>query len=126
MRSRRLTVLLITLAVIVAAVYLAAPYVRAASLIVRAANLGGRVEAFANDQARTVDIRAPHTIPTRLGDIAARFYEPSGGVSRTVLLVPGIHSMGIEEPRLKALAADLAGTGVRVMTLALPDLQRYR
>jgi dienelactone hydrolase len=126
MSPRRVTVLLIALTVIAAAVYLVTPYVRAASLIVRAANLGGRVEAFANGRARAVEIRAPHTIPTRLGDVPARFYEPSGGVSRTVLLVPGIHSMGIEEPRLKGLAEDLAGTGVRVMTMALPDLQQYR
>jgi dienelactone hydrolase len=34
--------------------------------------------------------------------------------------------MGIDEPRLTALARDLAGSGVMVMTMALPDLQRYR
>jgi len=34
--------------------------------------------------------------------------------------------MGIEEPRLRALALDLAGSGLRVMTLALPDPQEYR
>jgi dienelactone hydrolase len=33
--------------------------------------------------------------------------------------------MGIEEPRLTGLARDLAGTGVIVMTMALPDLQAY-
>jgi hypothetical protein len=33
--------------------------------------------------------------------------------------------MGIEEPRLKALAADVAETGHTVMTLALPDLMEY-
>jgi dienelactone hydrolase len=126
MTLRRLAALAIALIVVLGAAYAAIPYVRAASLIVRAANLGGRVEAFANEQARTVTIRSPHTVPTRRGDVAARFYEPSGSVSRTVLLVPGIHSMGIEEPRLRALGEDLAGAGVRVMTAALPDLQRYR
>jgi dienelactone hydrolase len=34
--------------------------------------------------------------------------------------------MGIEEPRLTALADDLAGAGVKVMAMALPDLQTYR
>ena len=43
-----------------------------------------------------------------------------------MLLIPGIHSMGIDEPRLTALAKDLAGSGVMVMTMALPDLQHYR
>jgi dienelactone hydrolase len=126
MRSRRWIALAATVMVVLAIVYVGTPYVRAASLIVRAANLGGRVEAFANDRARSVTITTPHTVPTRLGDVPARFYQPSGSVRRTVLLVPGIHSMGIEEPRLKALADDLAGTGVRVMTMALPDLQQYR
>jgi dienelactone hydrolase len=65
-------------------------------------------------------------VPTRAGEVAAQFYVPRTRVSRTVLLVPGIHAMGIEEPRLTALAQDLAGAGVRVMAMALPDLQRYR
>ncbi len=51
---------------------------------------------------------------------------PRARAAATVLLVPGIHSMGIEEPRLTALADDLAGAGVKVMAMALPDLQAYR
>ena len=125
MRSRRLVLPAVSALAIVAMVYIAAPYARAFSLIVRAADFGGQVEAFANDRARPVTIQPPHMVPTRQGDVLARFYEPDGNVNRTVLLVPGIHSMGIEEPRLRALANDLAGSGVRVMTLALPDLQRY-
>jgi dienelactone hydrolase len=116
----------VAIAAILAGVYAAAPYARALSLIVRAADLGGQVEAFANERARVVTIQAPHMVPTRQGDVPARFYEPAGEVTRTLLLLPGIHSMGIEEPRLRALANDLAGSGVRVMTLALPDLQQYR
>jgi dienelactone hydrolase len=126
MSGRRWGALVIVLAALAAALYAAAPYARAASLIVRAANFGGPVEAFATAGARNIDVRAPHRVPTRAGELPARFYEPSGAVSRSVLLVPGIHSMGIEEPRLRALAGDLAATGVRAMTLALPDLQRYR
>jgi dienelactone hydrolase len=53
-------------------------------------------------------------------------YVPDGTARRTVLLVPGIHSMGIEEPRLTGLADDLAGAGMKVMAMALPDLQTYR
>jgi dienelactone hydrolase len=34
--------------------------------------------------------------------------------------------MGIDEPRLKGLAGDLAASGIAVMTVALPDLVRYR
>ena len=45
---------------------------------------------------------------------------------RAAVLTPGIHAMGIDEPRLKGLAGDLAASGVAVLTIALPDLTRYR
>jgi len=106
--------------------YAAAPYARAASLIIRAARLGGRAESLAHQYEYTVTRAPRHTVTTRYGDVAAQFYTPDTSVARTVLLVPGVHSMGIEEPRLTALARDLAGSGVRVMAMALPDLQRYR
>lgn len=126
MRFRRLFALFAIVALIAAGLYAAAPYARAASLIVRAANLGGRAEAFANSRAHAVTVHARHEVPTRHGAAAAQFYTPEGGADRSLLLVPGIHSMGITEPRLTALAADLAATGVAVMAMALPDLQGYR
>jgi dienelactone hydrolase len=125
MSRRLLTVATILLIVGLIVIVAATPYVRAASLVVRAANLGGRAEAFANEHARAVTAQSTHMVPTRHGNVAARFYTPDGEVDRAVLLVPGIHSMGIEEPRLTALAHDLAATGVTVMTMALPDLQAY-
>jgi dienelactone hydrolase len=125
MARRLLTVATVVLIVGLVVVVAAAPYLRAASLVVRAANLGGRAEAFADEHARTVTPEPAHMVPTRYGNVAAKFYMPSGDVTRSVLLVPGIHSMGIEEPRLTALATDLAATGVIVMTMALPDLQAY-
>ena len=114
--------------ILIAAVlgYVAAPYVRAASLFIRVAHVGGRIEAIANNQAHAVTIMSPHTVPTRHGPVPAQFYRPDGRFTRTALLIPGIHSMGIKEPRLTALAHDMAGSGVMVMTLALPDLQRYK
>ena len=126
MRPRRLLALVLLCVFVLAGVYAAAPYARAASLIVRAANLGGRAEAFANEHAYTVTRQARHQVATRYGEVPAQFYVPDTTVERTVVLIPGIHSMGIEEPRLTALAEDLAATGIRVMALALPDLQRYR
>ena len=119
-------VLGVVVVIAAALVYVATPLVRAASLFVRAAHLGGRVEQFATDHAHRVTVLPRHQIPTRLGDVPAQFYRPSGTFSRGVLLVPGIHSLGIDEPRLTALARDLAGSGLMVMTMALPDLQRYQ
>lgn len=125
MTRRLLTIATILLIVGLVVIFVATPYVRAASLVVRAANLGGRAEAYADEYARPVTVEPTHMVPTRYGNVAAKFYMPDGETSRAVLLVPGIHSMGIEEPRLTALAKDLAGTGVIVMTMALPDLQAY-
>jgi dienelactone hydrolase len=125
MARRLLTLATILLIVGLVVIFTATPYVRAASLVVRAANLGGRAEAFADEYARPVTMEPPHMVPTRYGSVPAKFYIPDGETNRSVLLVPGIHSMGIEEPRLTALAKDLAGTGVIVMTMALPDLQAY-
>jgi hypothetical protein len=103
----------------------AVPYARAVSLIIRAANMGGpTAQKLASLQTHPVSIADPHTVSTRHGDVSAQFYTPEN-FSRTVLLIPGIHSAGIEEPRLRALAHELAATGVNVMTMALPDLQRY-
>jgi dienelactone hydrolase len=123
---RRLLLLLVALVTAGGLLYAAAPYARAASLVIRAAKLGGRVETFARDHAYAVNKAARVSVPTRAGKVAAQFYVPDTSVTRTVLLIPGIHSMGIQEPRLTALAEELAGSGVRVMAMALPDLQRYR
>jgi dienelactone hydrolase len=123
---RRLVVAAVAVAAIAALAYVMTPYVRAASLVVRAAGLGGHVEALADRQARTVVRQPRRVVPTRYGEVAAQLDLPEGGAARSVLLVPGIHSMGIDEPRLTALAEDLAGAGLSVMAMALPDLQQYR
>ena len=126
MRRRLLAAVTAFAIALVVFAYVGAPYARAASFIVRAAGLDGPVETFANRQARPVVEQPRHQVSTRYGDVPARLYVPEGTSQRTVLLVPGIHSMGIEEPRLTALADDLAGAGVKVMAMALPDLQAYR
>lgn len=125
MRSPRLVTWGIVLVVLLAGGYAASPYARALSLVVRAANMGGSVEAFANGRARAVAIDPDSQIPTRHGPVPSRLYRPDGRFTRTVLLVPGIHAMGIDEPRLTGLARDLAGSGVGVVTMAVPDLQQY-
>lgn len=123
---RRYVVTLVILVIVATAGVVAAPYMRAASLIVRAANLGGRTEEIAEGLARAVTVESPHKVPTRHGEVDAQFYRPAGRIRRSALLVPGVHSFGINEPRLKTLSADLAGSGTMVMTMALPDLMHYQ
>jgi dienelactone hydrolase len=127
MRVRRpLLVLLLLVCAIGLGVYVAAPYARAASLIVRAASLGGRVEAVARARAYPVTVQPKHMVPTRHGDVVAQFFVPDTRTDRTVLVMPGFNSYGIDEPRVAALAADLAGSGMRVMAMAVPDLQQFQ
>jgi len=125
-RPLRVAVAIVGLLIVGAGALALPRYVESAALIARVGNASGNVGALAARVAQHVEIRPTHMVPTRHVDVIARFYEPDRVTRRTVLLVPGIHSMGIEEPRLTALARDLAGAGMRVMTMALPDLQRYR
>ncbi|HET9372504.1 MAG TPA: alpha/beta fold hydrolase [Vicinamibacterales bacterium] len=64
-------------------------------------------------------------VPTRTGAIGARAYRPDGTARRTLVVVPGIHAGGVEEPRLDALARRLASTGSIVISLPLPDLRQF-
>src|SRR5262245_39001303 len=115
MRRRRVVVLTALLIALTLIVYVGAPYARATLFIIRGARLVGPAEAFPDREAGTVVVGPRHQVTTRYGDVPAQLYVPEGLSRRTVLLVPGIHSMGIEEPRLTALANDLAGAGMKVM-----------
>ena len=126
MRSPRLRVLLLLVVVFTLGTYVALPYARAASLIVRAAGLGGRAEALAHARTHRVTAQPTHLVATRHGDVPARFYVPDAAPRRSVLVMPGFNSFGIDEPRVASLATDLAGSGFRVMTMAVPDLQRFQ
>jgi dienelactone hydrolase len=113
-------------AVAVAIVVWGPPYFRGLSFVVRAARMEGTLERITEADARPWRQDPARTIPTRHGPIPARIYRPDGAFRRSVILTPGVHAMGIDEPRLKGLAGDLAASGVAVVTIALPDLVRYR
>lgn len=104
----------------------AMPYVDAAAFIARAADLPGVPGTLAEwrdePTAPVVDL----TVPTRRGGVPGRVYRPASGFSRLIVLVPGVHRDGIDEARLVGLAQDLAATGFGVLTVAAPDLQRFR
>jgi dienelactone hydrolase len=64
-------------------------------------------------------------IPWRGGALKARVYRPAHGTGRPILLVPGVHASGIDEPRLVGFARDIAATGHPVLTVELSDLTHY-
>jgi dienelactone hydrolase len=44
---------------------------------------------------------------------------------RNPLVIPGLHAAGVEEPRLDRMSRRLAGEGMTVLSLPLPDLRRF-
>jgi dienelactone hydrolase len=61
----------------------------------------------------------------RGGTLRGRSYSSGRTGEAPVLLVPGVHASGIDEPRLVGFARDLAGVGRPVVTIELDDLKRY-
>jgi hypothetical protein len=125
-RSTRRASLLIALALLVVAGLVALPYLDALGFIIRAADLPGTPATVAAWRANSFMRDSEITVPTRGGDIPARFFRPARQTRRTLVLIPGVHRDGINESRLVGLAEDLAATGYGVLTVAAPDLQRFK
>jgi dienelactone hydrolase len=105
----------------------AMPYVDALAFIARAASMTGPAQSVADWRAEPFVADPVRQVPTRHGPIDARLYRPADGeVRRAVTLVPGVHMDGIREARLVGMAEDLAASGFTVLTVASPDLQRFR
>jgi len=116
----------IAVALLVVIGLVALPYLDALGFIIRAADLPGTAATMAAWRANAFTRDAEITVPTRSGAIPGRFFRPSRQTRRTLLLIPGVHRDGINESRLVGLAEDLAATGYGVLTVAAPDLQRFK
>jgi dienelactone hydrolase len=110
-------------AVAIAGITVGRDYARGASLVIQAAGIQGWPNRIASWQADAV-VSAPAQIPSRHGTLAARIYRPAA-IRRAVLMVPGVHAGGINEPRLVGFVTHLAARGFAVVTAELPDLKRY-
>ena len=126
MTSKRKASLLVVLALVLGLWLVALPYLDALGFIIRAAGLPGTPAAIAAWRANTFTRDPEFTVPTRGGAIPARFFRPARQTRRTLVLIPGVHRDGINESRLVGLAEDLAETGYGVLTIAAPDLQRFK
>ena len=123
MRPRRLAAILFAIAVLGSGTWLARPYAHGLSFVVRAAEVSGTARRIA-DLDTTATREREIAIPTVRGPLRARLYEPSRPRHRAVLLVPGLHPAGIDEPRLVALARHLSGSGLTIVTPDIPELSR--
>ena len=107
-----------------AAGFAARNQLRGASFVVQAANMQGPARTAAEWGTEQV-AESPAAVPWRGGTLTARWYVPADPNGRLVLLVPGVHAGGIDEPRLVAFARDVASMGQTVLAAELPDLAKY-
>lgn len=117
--------LLLAAVVVAIIVWLAAPYVSALALLIDLSGQEVAVRRWLPVPVADVTTR-DLTVPSRHGDVRARLYVPGGRSAKTVIVVPGVHTAGIDEPRLARLANRLAGSGMTVLSLPLPDLREFR
>ena len=100
-------------------------YVRGAAFVIQAAGLQGAARTaaeWATEEVRESDV----TVPWRGGTLRGRVYTAADIDGPPVLLVPGVHAGGIDEPRLIQFARDVASMGRVVVAAELPDLKEYR
>jgi dienelactone hydrolase len=98
-------------------------HLRAMSMLLRFSdpNAHGFAVSFAQQPFKEED-GATETLHSTL---RYRFYRPQGQIRGAMVLLHGVHHLGIEEPRLVSFSRSLAGTGVLVMTPELKDLADY-
>ncbi len=66
------------------------------------------------------------TLPLPSGAVRARMYTPVNHPDApAMLVVHGVHYLGMDEPRLEAFASAMAACGLRVLTPELPDIKDY-
>ncbi len=125
-QARLLAWILLLLPVVAVLLYpLAQDYLRAASLLQRISdpNAGGWL---ANYGVHPVDVRDT-TFNFRGKAIPVHIYTPRGiGFAPGIVIVHGMHRLGIDDPRLVNSARAVASSGFFVMTPMVPGITDYR
>ena len=100
------------------------PYLDAASVQLRVSD-PKRNDVLTRHDTNAVAI-SDTTIPTPTGPVRGRLYIPLGVSNPPAMVVlHGVHHLGIEEPRLVNFSRALAMHGVLIMTPELPDIADY-
>jgi dienelactone hydrolase len=122
-RGTKLAILVVLLVFLVL-VHPGFTYLRSAGLLLRMENptqpgIIGRFHTYIVDETLT-------ELQTPAGAIRARLYVPRGAANApAIVIVHGVHHLGIEEPRLVALARAISASGIRVLTPQLASLADY-
>jgi pimeloyl-ACP methyl ester carboxylesterase len=125
-KTRLLAWLLLLFPIVLAVLYpVAQNYLRAASLLERISDPHA-MGWIANYDIHPVDVHDT-AFDFRGRAIPARVYLPRGvGFAPGIVVVHGMHELGIDEPRLVSFARSLAASGFFVMTPLVPGLADYR
>ncbi len=100
-------------------------YLRAAALLQRIAD--GRGDGLLADFDRHAVDESTTTIQGEQGPVAARLYTPRGVYDAPgMVIVHGVHHLGLNEPRLMAFARAIAASGIVVLTPEVSDIADYR
>ena len=124
-RTRALRLVVILAGVAVVAYAIASPYIRSTALLLDLTGAAPRVRTWLPVSRASV-VTEDVTVPTRAMPIPGRVYRPRDGTGPALLIFPGIHGGGLDEPRLVAMARHLAAAGGAAITVPLPDLRAYR
>ena len=127
--SRKLTyVLFLVLFLVLAALVLrqvAETHLRAAAVLTLLSDPNAR--GIVTDLARRRFTEQTGSALVPEGQMNFRLYVPEGGARNGgIVLLHGVHHLGMYDPRLVNLSRALAGSGVEVMTPELEDLADYR
>ena len=125
-QKRRLALLLLLLPLAgLAAIPITNEHLRAASLLLRLQN--------PNDHSRLAQYHTytitetSSELATPRGNVRARLYIPLGRTNPPgMVVVHGVHHLGVNEPRLMAFSRALAQSGIQVFTPELPDIADYQ
>jgi dienelactone hydrolase len=64
---------------------------------------------------------------TEAGPVRGRLYLPTNkSDAPAMVILHGVHYLGIDEPRLESFASAMASCGIRVLTPELPEIKDYR
>jgi pimeloyl-ACP methyl ester carboxylesterase len=100
-------------------------HLKAVSLLLRIENENDRSSLARYDTYNVNESDSPLTTPS--GSVPARLYTPIGLSNPPhLLIIHGVHHLGIHDPRIIAFARTLSASGVQVLTPEMPDLIDYR
>jgi dienelactone hydrolase len=112
----------VALAAVVA--WIAAPYMRSAALLMDMTGAAPGLRRWL--PARTFAIATQDLdVPAASGAIPSRIYRAVGHTGPTLVVFPGVHGGGLDEPRLVALSRRIAAAGATVLSVPIPELRTY-